>query len=158
MYTKIMVPLDGSELAECVLPHVEAISSGCGAKNVIFVRVIDPIRLPASVPARGDHGFTEKDRQKMEGQLKQAADEYLQKIVHDFTASGPDIGYDIIEGKVAESLTDYAVSNNVDLIVMASHGRSGVSRWVLGSVAERMVRHSCVPVLMVRAPGCEPKS
>jgi nucleotide-binding universal stress UspA family protein len=157
MYKKIMVPLDGSELAECVLPHVEAITSGCGATTVVFVRVVDPIRLPASVPARGDYGFTEKDREKMEKHHKQAAGEYLKNTVHDLTVAGANISYDVLEGKVADSLTDYAVSNSVDLIVMASHGRSGVSRWVLGSVAERLVRHSCVPVLMVRAPGCEPK-
>ena len=157
MYTKIMVPLDGSELAECVLPHVEAIASGSGAVNVVFVYVVDPIRLPASVPARGDYGYTEKDREKLEEYRRQAAGKYLKNIVSDFTIAGANISYDVIEGKVADSLTDYAVSNAVDLIVMASHGRSGISRWVLGSVAERMVRNSCVPVLMVRAPGCEPK-
>jgi nucleotide-binding universal stress UspA family protein len=54
-------------------------------------------------------------------------------------------------------LADYATQNGVDLIIIASHGRSGVSRWVLGSVADRIVRNSCVPVMMVRAPGCEPK-
>ena len=58
---------------------------------------------------------------------------------------------------MADSLADYAVNTDVDLIVIASHGRSGVSRWVMGSVAEKMVRSSSVPVLMVRAPGCEPK-
>ena len=157
MYNKIMVPLDGSELAECVLPHVEAITSGLSAANVVFVRVVDPTHLPASVPARGDFGFTEKDRGKMEAERKRAAGEYLKRIVDDLSIAGASIRYDVIEGKVADILTDYAVSNEVDLIVMASHGRSGVSRWVLGSVAERMVRHSCVPVLMVRAPGCEPK-
>jgi nucleotide-binding universal stress UspA family protein len=156
MYTKIMVPLDGSELAECVLPHVEAITSGSGSTSVVFVSVVDPIRLPASVPARGGYGYTEKDREKMEEHRRQAAGEYLKNIVSDLTMAGANISYDVIEGKVADSLTDYAVSNGVDLIVMASHGRSGISRWVLGSVAERMVRNSCVPVLMVRAPGCEP--
>jgi nucleotide-binding universal stress UspA family protein len=58
---------------------------------------------------------------------------------------------------VADSLADYAVNNDIDVIVMAGHGRAGVSRWMMGSVAENMVRSSCVPVLMVRAPGCEPK-
>jgi nucleotide-binding universal stress UspA family protein len=53
MYNKIMVPLDGSELAECVMPHVESITTGCKITNVVFVRVVNPIQLPASVPARG---------------------------------------------------------------------------------------------------------
>ncbi|MGD8520459.1 MAG: universal stress protein [Desulfobacterales bacterium] len=157
MYNKIMVPLDGSELAECVLPHVEAITSGCQVTDVVLVRVIDPLRLPASVPAKGEYGFTEKEREKLEEHHRQAADEYLKNTVFNLTMADAKITYDVIEGKVADSLTDYSISNGVDLIVMASHGRSGISRWVLGSVAERMVRHSCVPVLMVRAPGCEPK-
>ena len=63
----------------------------------------------------------------------------------------------MVEGRVAESLVDYAEKNDIDMIVIASHGRSGVSRWVMGSVAEKMVRSSCVPVLMVKAPVCEPK-
>jgi nucleotide-binding universal stress UspA family protein len=59
-------------------------------------------------------------------------------------------------GKVAESIADYATKNGVDLIIIATHGRSGVSRWVWGSVADRVLRSACVPVLMVRAPGCVP--
>jgi nucleotide-binding universal stress UspA family protein len=53
MYKKIMVPLDGSQLAECVMPHVEAITTGCKITNVVFVRVVNPVQLPASVPASG---------------------------------------------------------------------------------------------------------
>jgi nucleotide-binding universal stress UspA family protein len=55
---------------------------------------------------------------------------------------------------VAEDLADYAKKSGSDLIVVATHGRSGPSKWVWGSVAERILRSSCVPVLMVRAPGC----
>ncbi len=61
-------------------------------------------------------------------------------------------------GGVAEGIADYATKNDADLIIMATHGRSGISRWVLGSVADRVLRSSCVPVLMVRAPGCEPRA
>lgn len=157
MYQKIMVPLDGSELAECVLPHVEAITSGCRVTNIVLVRVIDPIQLPASVPARGEFGFREKDRMQLEEHRKEASENYLQNIAESFKIKVAKPSYVVLEGKVADSLAYYAVNNNVDLIVMASHGRSGVSRWVLGSVANRIVSSSCVPVLMVRAPGCEPR-
>jgi nucleotide-binding universal stress UspA family protein len=157
MYQKILVPLDGSDLAECVLPHVEAIAAGCKVSQVVLVRVVDPIRLPGSVPARGDFGFTEKDRRQLEKHRKEAAEAYLKKIVDSLDVKGSNPSHAALEGKVAESLVDYAKNNNVDLIVIASHGRSGVSRWVLGSVADRMVRSSCVPVLMIRAPGCEPR-
>ena len=57
-------------------------------------------------------------------------------------------------GKAAESLTEYTEKNGVDLIIMATHGRSGVSRWVWGSIADKVMRSSCVPVLLIRARGC----
>ena len=157
MYSKIMVPLDGSSLAECVLPHVTAIANSVRAKEVVLVRVVNPIRLPASVPATGDFGFREKDRLLLEEHLQTAAANYLQQQADGLEMPDVHASQAIIEGKVADSLADYAVNHNVDLIVMASHGRSGVSRWVMGSVAEKMVRSSSVPVLLVRAPGSEPK-
>ena len=157
MYNKIMVPLDGSDLAECVMPHVEAIICGFKSKEVVLVRVVDPIRLPASVPAHGKFGFTEKDRHQLEENRKQAAKAYLEKVAGSLDIPGTDFNYIVLEGNPANMLTDYATENEVDLIVIASHGRSGVSRWVMSSVAERIVRTSCTPVMMVRAPGCEPK-
>lgn len=157
MYNNIMVPLDGSELAECVFPHLEAIASGCGTTKVVFVRVVDPARLPVSVPARGEFGFREKDRKQLEDQRKSAAREYLERIADSHMLTGTEVDVTVLAGKIAESLTDFAENNDIDLILIASHGRSGISRWVLGSVAERTLRSSCVPVLMVRAPGCEVK-
>ena len=158
MYNKIMVPLDGSDLAECVIPHVEAIVSGFKLTEVVLVRVVDPVRLPLSVPAQGNYGFTEKDRQQLEANRKKAANEYLEKMADSLSITSTIFSYAVLEGNPANMLADYATKNAVDLIVIASHGRSGVSRWVMGSLAERIVRTSCVPVLMVRAPGCEPKA
>jgi nucleotide-binding universal stress UspA family protein len=60
-----------------------------------------------------------------------------------------------LEGSVTPTLSQWAEDNKVDLIVIASHGRSGISRWVYGSVADRLLRSSCAPILMIRAPGCE---
>ncbi len=158
MYNKIMVPLDGSDLAECVIPHVEAIISGFKSTEVVLVQVLDPVRLPVSVPARGNFGFTEKDRQQLEANRKKATNECMGKMAGNLGTTGSVFSYAVLEGNPARMLADYATKNAVDLIVIASHGRSGVSRWVMGSVAERIVRTSCVPVLMVRAPGCESKA
>ncbi len=158
MYDKIMVPLDGSDLAECVIPHVEAIISAFKTSEVALVRVVNPVRLPVSVPAQGEYGFTEKDRQQLHLNRKKAADDYLAKLADRFNHPGTVFFGVVREGNPVTILTDYAANNAVDLIVMASHGRSGISRWVLGSVAERIVRTSCVPVMMIRAPGCESKS
>ncbi len=156
LYNKIMVPLDGSELAECVMPHVEAITTGCKSTNVVFARVVNPVQLPASVPARGKFSFTETERQQLYEQHKQAAEAYLKRMVASTRLEGVVLSYEVLEGKVADALAHWAEKNGVDLIVIASHGRSGVSRWVMGSVAERVLRSACVPVLMVRAPGCFP--
>ncbi|MGD9083773.1 MAG: universal stress protein [Desulfobacterales bacterium] len=156
LYNKIMVPLDGSELAECVMPHVEAITTGCKSTNVVFARVVNPVQLPASVPARGKFSFTETERQQLYEQHKQAAEAYLKRMVASTRLEGVVLSCEVLEGKVADALAHWAEKNGVDLIVIASHGRSGVSRWVMGSVAERVLRSACVPVLMVRAPGCFP--
>jgi nucleotide-binding universal stress UspA family protein len=156
MYNKIMVPLDGSELAECVMPHVEAITTGCKITNVVFVRVVAPIQLPARLPAQGELGFQEKDRREMEEQRKKAAEAYLEKIAQKTALEGAVLSCEVLEGKVAETLSHWAEQNGVDLIIIASHGRSGVSRWVMGSVADRLLRSVCVPVMMIRAPGCVP--
>jgi len=59
------------------------------------------------------------------------------------------------EGLVADCIADYAQENGIDLIVMATHGRSGVKRWVRGSIADKVLRSSNIPVLMIRAPGSE---
>ncbi len=62
----------------------------------------------------------------------------------------------VIYGKAAEALSNFATENRTDLVVIATHGRSGISRWAWGSIADRLVRSVCAPVLIVRAPGCVP--
>lgn len=150
MYQRIMVPLDGSDLAECVLPHVEAISKGCLVKEVVFLRVLETahywnyplLTLPDDVI------------RQIESERKAAAEKYLSQLVERARYDGVNVHWEIIEGVVADSIADYATKNEVDLIIIATHGRSGISRWVLGGVADRILRSACVPVLMVRAPGC----
>jgi nucleotide-binding universal stress UspA family protein len=148
MYKKIMVPLDGSELAECVLSHVEAVSKGSRPSEIVFVRVVDPLpRGRVSAP------FGE-DLKRLELEDREKAQEYLEEVVKGINYKGIEFHVKVIVGKAAEELATYAEENHVDLIVMATHGHSGPSRWVFGSVAERILRSACVPVLMVRAPGC----
>jgi nucleotide-binding universal stress UspA family protein len=156
MYKKILVPLDGSKLAECVLPHVQAITTGCKIATVVFVRVVDPAKLSASLPAQGELGSQEKNRRELQSQRKKTAEAYLKKIVADTVIENAAIQYKVLEGKVAETLADWAEKNNVDLIIIASHGRSGISRWMMGSVADRILHSVCAPVFMIRAPGCVP--
>jgi nucleotide-binding universal stress UspA family protein len=151
MYQKILVPLDGSELAECVLPHVEVLARGCQAKSVAFIRAIEPFHQPA-----GDYLFDLEQITRIDAGNKLAAEAYLEKISSKVSLTGTAVATVFKFGQPGEILVDYAAQNQVDLIVIATHGRSGVSRWIWGSVADRILRAACVPVLMVRAPGCFP--
>jgi nucleotide-binding universal stress UspA family protein len=152
MYKNILVPLDGSQLAECVLPHVESIAKGCGVPTVTFVRVLEPVNWPSA----GEFYVSEKQIQQWDEQNRKEAQDYLARIAGRSKYNGIKVKTEVLTGLAADAITDYAAKNNVDLIVIATHGRSGVSRWVWGSVADRILRSACVPVFMVRAPGCVP--
>jgi nucleotide-binding universal stress UspA family protein len=151
MYKKILVPLDGSELAECVLPHVQSIARGCGVGSVVFVRVVDTY-MPSGAYAY----IGESTRKEIEENNKKAAGEYLDEVAGKVNLNGIEVQKQLIVGRVAEGIAEYATDIDVDLIAIATHGRSGISRWAWGSVADRILRSACVPVLMVRAPGCVP--
>ncbi len=149
MYEKIMVPLDGSELAECVLPHVEAFIEGCHATNFVFVCVVQP----SLVSYGGDYAVSPEILKEKESADKTAAIDYLEQIIHRLKHVGVELHSEVLIGRVADSLADFAEKNDFDLILIATHGRSGVKRWVRGSVADKVLRSSNIPVLMVRAPG-----
>ena len=148
MYEKIMVPLDGSELAECVLPPVEGLIKGCHVSNVVFVRVVEPITAPV-----GNVYIGREESRERESTRKSAVKDYLNQIVDRLNHEGTELHSEVLVGRVADSLADYTEKNDIDLILIATHGRSGVTRWVRGSIADKILRYSNVPVLMVRAPG-----
>jgi nucleotide-binding universal stress UspA family protein len=153
MYGKILVPVDGSELAECVLPHVESIARGCNTQSVVFIRVVEPFRLPGEYYGPG---LSPEDITRIDTDNKASAEDYLAQLVASAKYDGVTVQSEVIIGKPADSIAEYAVKNNFDLITIATHGRSGISRWAWGSVADRVFRSACVPVLMIRAPGCVP--
>ena len=153
MYKSILVPLDGSGLAECVLPHVESIVKGCGVGKVTFLRVVSPVSPALST---GEYAFSEEDARRVLAGHKGAAEDYLNQLVNRIQYNGVNVRTEVVTGKAADSIADYAARNEVDLIVIATHGHSGISRWVWGSVTGRILRSACVPVLTVRAPGCVP--
>ena len=144
-----MVPLDGSELAECVLSHVQTFIKEYKIKNVVFVRVVEPFR-DHYIPATGIYDV--EVFQKVESERKADAEDYLNQIVNKLKHEETNLQTEVLTGSVSDCLCDYAESNDIDLILIATHGRSGVSRWVRGSVADKVLRSSNAPVLMVRAP------
>ena len=162
MYKKVIVPLDGSKLAECVLPHVESITAGCNTEDVVLVTVTERIvgastvkyptapqaSLPAAVPViRVPLAVGKKQRQ---------GERYLKRIARRLKKGKINVSTEVLLGDPADEITTFANNNEADLILMASHGRSGISRWTHGSVADRVFRASKVPILMVRAPGSSP--
>ncbi|MFO7772617.1 MAG: universal stress protein [Dehalococcoidia bacterium] len=146
MYQKILVPLDGSELAECVLPHVKSIAAGCGIREVVLVRVVEPI------PMGGAEGV---NLDEIQNANVRAAEEYLAGIRAELSKEGLNVDVKVLTGRPAETIADFAQHNEVDFVAIATHGRSGFSRWVFGSVADRLVRSLYAPVLLIRPQGCE---
>ena len=144
-----MVPLDGSELAECVLPHVEGLIKGCHVGHVVFVRVVQP-HMPSHY---GEVPISPESYEKTESARKSEAKDYLDQIKNRLKYEGTELHSEVLVGRVADSLADYTEKNDIDLILIATHGRSGVTRWVRGSIADKILRSSNVPVLIVRAPG-----
>lgn len=146
MYKKILVPLDGSELAEVVLPHVKEVAAGHDEGKVILLRIVEP--LPAGTPPAVDFEVVKKAGVK-------AGEDYLARIQAKLNKEGLTVETKVLTGRPAETISEFAQREKVDLIALATHGRSGVSRWVFGSVADRLVRSLSVPVLLIRPKGFE---
>ncbi len=155
MYKKILAPLDGSELAECSLEHVTAIATGCSVPEVVLFRVVEPISAQVTAALAEAGGISAELYTKMESQNRAEADEYIaEKAKKLRKKDGITVQTALAYGNPAEEILKYAKKNQVDLIIMTTHGRSGISRWVFGSVADRILRHSPVPVLIIAPTGC----
>jgi nucleotide-binding universal stress UspA family protein len=150
MYQKILVPMDGSKLAECVLEHVKSIATGCQVPTVVLLRVVEPVSLPGYLPREMAEGSYRDARETAEVQAKN----YLNEMAERLKAEGIAAETDIADGLPADEILNYAEQKRVDLIVMSTHGKSGISRWWSGSVAEKVVSQSLIPVLVVTPPGC----
>jgi nucleotide-binding universal stress UspA family protein len=183
MYKRILVPLDGSKLAECALPHAEELAKSCPAEEVMLISVTERVRghtrdpedqelyrsseepnlggvgsktiaaLLAQELYRGSEGPNSETIVTF-GKKEEQAERYLDGIAAKLEAKGIKVRTDVLFWPPAEAIASYAEQNDADIIVMSSHGRSGPSRWAHGSVADKVLRSSTVPVLMIRAPGC----
>ena len=141
----IMVPLDGSPLAESALPVATTLAQKFGS-HIILLRVLDippsTVRFQAEVPPRWVTEALRHNYQEVEEYLVDRQDELRQQ--------GFDVQTLVRETSPAEDIIDAAVADDVDLIVMSTHGRGGLARWTFGSVADKVVRHSPCPVLLIR--------
>ena len=168
-YKKVVVPLDGSKLAEIVLPHVEEIAENCHINVIELVTVTESMRIyvPSSEPVeqyktktavgdritgrlyRADSGILRQVPLDI-GKMAKSGRDYLLKIAGRLEKKGLNPQINVLVGNVAEEIVHFAEEEKADLIIMASHGRSGISHWAIGSVAEKVFRASDVPILLIK--------
>jgi nucleotide-binding universal stress UspA family protein len=152
MLDKILVPLDGSKLAESSLPYVEALAKNPDAKEIILIRVYEqPVIASDYTPNMPESWELHVDL--IVKKSRQEANLYLKRVSKRLEHSCKKVKIESRPGKPAEEIVNYAEKNHINLIVMASHGRSGVNRLAFGSVAEKVFRATNIPVLVIKVAG-----
>jgi nucleotide-binding universal stress UspA family protein len=141
MVYSLLVPLDGSEVAECVLPHVEALAAVNKEIDITFLHVVQPLNMLLA-----DKIY----KAQIISDAITGAENYIRGIISGLKHKGK-THVKVMTGKAADSILEYAESNHIKLIVMSSHGQSGVSRWSYGSVADKVLHESRTPVLRIQA-------
>ena len=176
-YNKILVPLDGSKLAETVLPHVEKIAKGCAVPQVILVTVTQPVRVKTpkgerieQLPVKYQSAIiyygtpmsniggeivpaTLMDLPVTIGRMAKTGYNYLARVAQKLKDSGIQVTIAVLIGDIAEEITRFAKEEKADLIVMASRGKRGLRRWDVGNAAEKVFRNTDIPILMVKPPA-----
>jgi nucleotide-binding universal stress UspA family protein len=147
-FKKILVPLDGSPFSEASIPYVKELAKGTGGE-IILLRVSEPPVLPADRSPAIKPSW-EEYRDILLAEIQRQAEEYLQGIKANLGKSGIKARSQATLGKAAESILQVAQKEDINLIAMTTHGRTGVSRWVYGSVASRIVEESLQPVMLIR--------
>ncbi len=141
MYKKILVPLDGSPLAEAVLPHAQALAKSEGAEIIILRVAVTPNEgVFVHNPALGENIIKE---------LEEEAREYTEMEVAKLRKEGVRVSGITRDGFVPDTILDVADETHADVIAMSTHGRTGVQRWLLGSVADRVIHYSHIPVMLI---------
>ncbi len=141
----VLVPLDGSELAENVIPHAMELGKKMNCE-IVLLRVFG---LPTAY-------YTEESSwshfEQLWEEIKEGAKDYLEGKVRQLKQAGvARVSSVLLDGDAAEKIIDLVREKPQSLVAMCTHGRSGINRWVLGSVTDRVVRHSGDPVLVIRA-------
>jgi len=183
MYNKVIVPLDGSDLAEAVLPHLEEIARGCSIPEIFLVSVTEEVKgdtakalkaeeisareyhmppakgvtLPLGNSVIGQTGFYYSSPSahmipmpSRMGRMAKTAWTYLAKVAKGLEEKGMQTSINILIGNPAEQILNFANEKKVDLIIMASRGKSGFSRWDMGNIAEKVIRATDVTVVLVK--------
>lgn len=146
-FSRILVPLDGSEIGEAALPCVEALAASIKS-SVSLLHINPPL-----YKAVGELQYPGPYSEKVTEGLRAAGKAYLDGVRKRLKRKGVEVNCEVVTGDPAEKILEYAREKSLNLIAMSSHGRGGIARWVLGSVADKVIRGDEVPVLIVRSPG-----
>ena len=178
MYKKVVVPLDGSKLAEIALPHLEEIAKGCSIPQVLLISVTEKVKGrimqsqvhepfvpegPVEEPppnvsmtqfyvVYGEHAHGVKEIPMTLGKMARTASDYICRMAESLEVKGFNVTATVLVGDPAREIVRYVNEQKADLIVMASTGKSRMSRWDLSHISEKVIKDSRVPVLLVK-PG-----
>ena len=145
---RVLIPLDGSKLGEAAIPRVEALAKSLDIE-LVLLHVSEPVII-ADVPGLASITIP---RSKEEASRMASASDYLNNCETTLREEGLSVSIELRSGSAADQIIAYAEAEGIDLIAMSTHGRSGIGRWVFGSVADKVLHAGNTPLLLVRASG-----
>jgi nucleotide-binding universal stress UspA family protein len=141
MYKKILVPLDGTPLAEAALPHAEALAKSEGAELILLRVAVTPVRyLFAHNPAEGNNVIH---------MIEKEAEDYMKDEVAKLQNEGIKVTGITRDGAPPKEILEVAEETHADVIAMSTHGRVGIQRLLQGSIADEVVHASHIPVMLI---------
>ncbi|MBN1161936.1 MAG: universal stress protein [Dehalococcoidales bacterium] len=152
MFSKILVPLDGSKVGEAALPAIEQMISKLAAGTKVEVVLIGVITLLRHWVVVGEASAPVSYTEEELNLIKKRVEDYLGKTGDSLKKKGVTVSTIVSTGNAADEIIKAAGQTGADLIAMSTHGRSGWKRLAFGSITDKVMHHSSIPVLMVRAP------
>ncbi len=146
-FRKVLLPLDGSDTGEAAVPFAEELARKTNARLLLLSVMMPAYRITAAQDYPG------VDLEPIMKAQRESAENYLHDVEAKLKQKGITTSSDTMVGSAAETILDYSKEKQVDLIAMSTHGRSGFGRWILGSVTDKVVRASEIPVMVMRASG-----
>ncbi len=152
MFSKVLVPLDGSKVGEAALPAIEQLIDKLAKGTKVEVTLIGVVTILRHWVVVGEASAPVSYTEEELNMIKQKVEEYLMRTVESLKAKGVTINTIVRTGNAADEILKAADEVGADLIAMSTHGRSGWRRMAFGSVTDKVLHRSRIPVLMVRAP------
>ncbi|WP_089717097.1 universal stress protein [Candidatus Entotheonella palauensis] len=153
MYSKVLVPLDGSEVSERALAHAQRVAEAFGAR-VYLLQIISLTHEYEAVRGGGDESlitieYSQETARQITASRQTRAEAYLAALAAQLEETGIQVEASVRQGPTSDHIMNFIEETGIDPVVMSTHGRSGLQRFFLGSVTDRVIRSSRVPVLAV---------